>query len=246
VDAGAKLAQEVGPAAAKKAAELAKVALDHLRKKPEGKMVADNFEEKPAVWQKPLEVELETAVQADPNFKAQLAALLGQYETATVSYQATLTGSGAIAQGPGATALGERAVQVGGNVGGSIVTGDQITTGDISGSGIAIGRGAQASVSGRQPEAEPITFQWTDPVSGQVNEGQVDAVALRRNLVNYFSLDELSTICFDLDVPPDLIPGQGLEAKAREMVIYFTHRERLPELLAVCRRERENVDWLGG
>lgn len=92
------------------------------------------------------------------------------------TYEATLTGNGAIAQG-GGMAVGAGGVHVGGNnpgtintgtqvhtgggayVGGNvnaggdfvgrdrIVHGDQITTGDVSGTGIAIGRGAQANVS---------------------------------------------------------------------------------------------------
>jgi hypothetical protein len=81
---------------------------------------------------------------------------------AQVSYQAQLRGSGAIAQGPGSTAVGERGVYVGGNVGGSInsgdrhvhgdqVGGDKITVGDISSSsGVAIGRGATTTVTNYQ------------------------------------------------------------------------------------------------
>lgn len=61
------------------------------------------------------------------------------------SYQAE-TDSGAIAQGEGATAVGERGVNVGGDVGGSIITGDNI--GDIINSiGVAIGQGARATVN---------------------------------------------------------------------------------------------------
>jgi hypothetical protein len=75
------------------------------------------------------------------------------------TYQAQLSGSGAIAQGEGATAVGERGVLVGGNVSGNIITGDRnvpggqvggdkITVGDITGSsGVAIGRGAQSTVT---------------------------------------------------------------------------------------------------
>ena len=40
------------------------------------------------------------------------------------SYSASATEGGAVAQGTGATAVGERGVHVGGNVGGSIITGD--------------------------------------------------------------------------------------------------------------------------
>jgi hypothetical protein len=42
---------------------------------------------------------------------------------AAPTYYATLKGSGAIAQGPGSTAVGERGITVGGNVGGNIITG---------------------------------------------------------------------------------------------------------------------------
>ncbi len=84
--------------------------------------------------------------------RATLEAKLGQ--PASSSYQATVVkGSGAIAQGSGATSVGERGVSVGGNVGGSIVTGDQVggdqyTVGDISDStGIAIGPHATATVT---------------------------------------------------------------------------------------------------
>lgn len=44
--------------------------------------------------------------------------------TTTTSYQATATDHSTIAQGPGSTAVGPRGVNVGGNVGGSVVTGD--------------------------------------------------------------------------------------------------------------------------
>jgi hypothetical protein len=100
------------------------------------------------------------------------------------TYQADLTGNGAIAQGPGAVAVGAGGVHVGGQNTGSINTGtqvntgggayvrgnvnagnfvgrdrtDQITMGDVSGTGNAIGRGAQSSVTqGISPrDLEPL------------------------------------------------------------------------------------------
>ena len=66
---------------------------------------------------------------------------------AATTYQGTVTGSGAIAQGAGATAVGAGGVLVCGQNTGSINTGTQITTGDVSGAGIAIGPGAQAGVT---------------------------------------------------------------------------------------------------
>lgn len=142
LDTGAQLAKEVGPAAVEKAAEMFKTALDYLRRKPDGAFVADKFEQNPTTYEKPLEQELTAAVQADSTFAAELKALLEQYEaakatyTGNTTYQANLTGSGAIAQGPGSTAVGERGVLVGGNVGGPIVTG--------SGNVIHTGRSASA------------------------------------------------------------------------------------------------------
>ncbi len=66
---------------------------------------------------------------------------------ATTTYDATNTGSGAIAQGTGATAVGAGGVFIRGQNKGNINTGTQITTGDVSGTGIATGPGAQASVT---------------------------------------------------------------------------------------------------
>jgi hypothetical protein len=65
------------------------------------------------------------------------------------TYQATLTGSGAIAQGQGAAAVGAGGIAVGGDYVGRdrITQGDQITTGDVSGTGIAIGRRAYAAAT---------------------------------------------------------------------------------------------------
>lgn len=104
------------------------------------------------------------------------------------THQANLTGNGAIAQGEGAVAVGAGGVHSGGQNTGSINTGiqlntdggayvggylnvvgefvgrdrivhgDQITMGDVSGAGIAIGRGAQSNVTqGLSPrDLEPL------------------------------------------------------------------------------------------
>jgi hypothetical protein len=66
----------------------------------------------------------------------QLAAMLAPLRQKQAELTAQLArgaagGSGAVAQGPGAKAVGERGVMVGGNVGGSIITGDQGHVGGI-------------------------------------------------------------------------------------------------------------------
>lgn len=61
-------------------------------------------------------------LEADPDLASELDKLLGSVGRST-SYQATLTGSGAIAQGPGAVAAGAGGVAVGGNVTGRVSAG---------------------------------------------------------------------------------------------------------------------------
>lgn len=251
VDKGVELAKEVGPKAVAKAADLAKAAFARLRKEPKGEVVADGFEEDPETYQKPLEKELEAAVQADPDFAAELKALLAGYEEAAGSYKASLTGSGAIAQGPGAKAVGEGGVIAEGDVAGSIVTGDivggdkitsgdKITTGKISGSNVAIGRGASAVFGGEAP----LKYEYPDPVTGKTLYGEVNPAALRQKLATHFSVEEMGTLCYDLGVTAEEIPGTTRSAKAREMLDYFARRKRMPELLAELRKRRPGVDWV--
>jgi hypothetical protein len=85
----------------------------------------------PTAYETPLRDILTELLETDRGLAARLNALLTRYEqtakkrltSARTSYQATLKGSGAIAQGPGAQAVGARGVMVGGNVGGHIITG---------------------------------------------------------------------------------------------------------------------------
>lgn len=112
--------------------------------------------------------QIEEAVAQLRKKKAELEAALP--DTPGTSYQAEVEGGGAIAQGPGSTAVGQRGVNVGGSVSGNVVTGDsntvsqvggdqvqgdQITAGDISDSSVAMGRGAQAQqgISGAELDA---------------------------------------------------------------------------------------------
>ena len=57
---------------------------------------------------------------------------------------------------------------------------------------------------------------------------------LRENLVEYFSKEELRTFCVDLQVDYEELPGEGTQAKARELIAYFDRRERIPELIGEC------------
>jgi hypothetical protein len=138
LDKGAELGKEVGPKALETAREMFGLTLAHLRKNPKGEVIASEFEKDPDTYQKPMEKVLAETAQADPAFVAQLKDLLAKYEEAAkehaaamgITYQATLKGSGAIAQGEGAVAAGERGVAVGRDVTGStIITGDSNVVG---------------------------------------------------------------------------------------------------------------------
>lgn len=61
---------------------------------------------------------------------------------------------------------------------------------------------------------------------------------LRRALVQYFDLEELRTLCFDLQVDFDSLPGNNKGAKARELVIYWQNRGQLQRLVDAIRHER--------
>lgn len=66
---------------------------------------------------------------------------------------------------------------------------------------------------------------------------------LRKILVEYFTEGELRTLCFNLTVDYDSLPGEGKTDKARELVIHLENRGRIPELVKLGRQQRPNVSW---
>lgn len=131
LDKGLELGKEVGPKALETAKEMFQIVLERIgKKKPE---TAAEFPKDPDAYEKPLANAVDAEVQADPDFAAQLQALLQQYEEAAkehatstgTEYGATAKGSGAIAQdhsvaaGAGGVAVG-RDVHGGIRIGGSL------------------------------------------------------------------------------------------------------------------------------
>jgi serine/threonine protein kinase len=68
-----------------------------------------------------------------------------------------------------------------------------------------------------------------------------DGTALRQFLIARFNLEELRTLCADLDVSYDELEGEGQEAKARELIAYLQRRERLRELVGYIRQHRPDI-----
>lgn len=71
--------------------------------------------------------------------------------------------------------------------------------------------------------------------------GRLPLARTRRILSRQFTLEELRTICFDLDVSFDSLPGRGIEAKARDLVDYCYKRGRFEQLLMAIRYERGQI-----
>ena len=71
---------------------------------------------------------------------------------------------------------------------------------------------------------------------------QAYLVYLRRLLVQRFSLSELRTVCFDLEVDAESLAGPSLSMLAREFVGHMAQRRRIPDLVAYIRETREDID----
>jgi hypothetical protein len=66
---------------------------------------------------------------------------------------------------------------------------------------------------------------------------------LREIVALYFNEGELRTLCFDLGVDYDDLPGKGKTEKAKDLVEYLEHRGRISELVEIGQQLRPNVSW---
>jgi hypothetical protein len=66
---------------------------------------------------------------------------------------------------------------------------------------------------------------------------------LRQLLTTHFSYPELNTLCFDLSIVYDDLPGERRTDKAQELIEYLYRRQRLPDLITLLQRERPKVNW---
>jgi hypothetical protein len=70
-----------------------------------------------------------------------------------------------------------------------------------------------------------------------------DRTQLRQILSVYFDESELRTLCFDLGIEYDDLPGVGKSDKARELVGYLERHSRIYDLLKVGKQLRPDVPW---
>jgi hypothetical protein len=64
---------------------------------------------------------------------------------------------------------------------------------------------------------------------------------LRKKLTNLVSEEELKTICFDLDVKYNDLPGQGKAGKVRDLIAYFRNRGQITRLIEVILEMRPDI-----
>lgn len=67
--------------------------------------------------------------------------------------------------------------------------------------------------------------------------------SLRESMIDSFDEGECHSLCFDLGVNFDSLPGDTLDDKCRELILYQRRRGRLMELVERCRELRPAGRW---
>jgi serine/threonine protein kinase len=68
-----------------------------------------------------------------------------------------------------------------------------------------------------------------------------DRTLLRKLLAKHFSLDEMRTLCDDLGIDNEDVPGDNKTGKARELIVYCIRRDRLSDLVNYVKTERPDI-----
>jgi len=80
-------------------------------------------------------------------------------------------------------------------------------------------------------------------LSEDVTLGKWDTLKLFQILSKHFDKEELRVLCFGLDIDYDSLPGEGIDAKSRELIRYLERRNRLAKLVERGRQMRPDVSW---
>lgn len=85
---------------------------------------------------------------------------------------------------------------------------------------------------------------YTQPEPGTaLTETEEQAVQLRRVLVARFDKSELCTLCFEMGIEAENLPGETREALARELVAHCVRHRQIPKLVEVGQRLRPDIPW---
>jgi len=77
----------------------------------------------------------------------------------------------------------------------------------------------------------------------QLTPAQQQHKRLREAIETFLNDSELSTLCFDMNIDYENLPGEGKQAKVRELIAYCERSGRIQELLENCKGLRPNVQW---
>ena len=62
-------------------------------------------------------------------------------------------------------------------------------------------------------------------------------------MVECFSIEELKTLCFKLDLEYENVSVGGREEYARELILYCKRIDRFDDLIDLCEKERPHLSW---
>jgi hypothetical protein len=100
-----------------------------------------------------------------------------------------------------------------------------------------------AEIIGMEDTPAPLPVASLSPPDGSARVS-LDQGLFRQLLSHYFSLDELKTLCFDVDIEYDNIPGeQTRDAFSRELILYAKRKGLILKLIVLAVTMRPKVDW---
>jgi V8-like Glu-specific endopeptidase len=79
-----------------------------------------------------------------------------------------------------------------------------------------------------------------------IDQSAASFSTIHQLLLAHFDKEELKTLCLELGVNYDDLPGSGRSNKARELITYLARRGRLPELRTAVIAARPTAVWPGG
>ena len=77
-----------------------------------------------------------------------------------------------------------------------------------------------------------------DPTNEAVNKP-----LLRELIARHFSLTEISLLCFELNLDYEDLSGDNKAGKTMALVLHFSRRKQLDNLIAACQQQRPQIDW---
>jgi hypothetical protein len=72
---------------------------------------------------------------------------------------------------------------------------------------------------------------------------QQQLIRIKETLTNWFSLDELEDLSFDLGVDYSALGGSSKEGNVRNLIMELSRRGRLPQLIEACNERKPEIEW---